>query len=88
VDILKSDTQGYDLEVLRGASGLLRDHKIRMVYMEITFSRMYEHLPSLDEIWGFLRRNDFELVTLYRCFYQDRRASWTDALFVDPLSRP
>ena len=41
IDILKSDTQGFDLEVLKGASRLLDQHRIHLVYVEIVFGKLY-----------------------------------------------
>jgi hypothetical protein len=46
IDLLKSDTQGFDLEVLKGAQGLLDARKIRLIYLEVTFQKLYEH-PAL-----------------------------------------
>jgi FkbM family methyltransferase len=37
IDILKSDTQGFDLEVIKGAACLLEQRRIQLIYMEITF---------------------------------------------------
>ena len=34
VDILKIDTEGYDLEVLKGANDLLRNHAVKFIYLE------------------------------------------------------
>ena len=82
MDILKSDTQGFDLEVLKGAEETIQENKVGLVYLEIIFSDMYEYLPSLAEIYEFLVQRDFLLVSFYDFYYQDQLASWTDALFV------
>lgn len=84
IDILKSDTQGFDYEVLRGAQGMFAQHRIRLVYMEVIFSQMYKELPRFDEIYRFLSERGLHLVSFYIMHYYDNRASWTDALFVDP----
>lgn len=84
IDILKVDTQGFDLEVIKGARELLKLRRIRMIYMEITFSDMYKGLPRLDEIYGFLASQGFSLVSFYAFHYQHDRAGWTDALFINP----
>jgi FkbM family methyltransferase len=86
IDILKCDTQGYELEVFRGAERLLTEGRIRLVYFEVTFNDLYQGLPSLDELWRFLSDRGYRLVSFYHTRYQDRLASWTDALFlrVDP----
>ena len=34
IDILKIDTEGYDLEVLKGANDLLRNHAVKFIYLE------------------------------------------------------
>jgi len=82
IDILKSDTQGFDLEVLKGAEGMLRKNAVRLIYMEINFAQMYEGLPRFDEIYGFLADRGFHLVAFYDFYYQRDRASWTDGLFI------
>ena len=87
IDILKTDTQGYDLEVLKGAAGMLREHRVRLIFMELIFSDMYEHLPRFDEVVRFVLDNGFVLISFYEFFFQKERASWTDALFLDPSHR-
>jgi len=82
VDILKSDTQGFELEVLRGATGLLAHRRVRMVYLEVIFSQMYVGLPRFDDIFGFLADRGYRLVSLYDCHYQRDRLGWADALFI------
>jgi FkbM family methyltransferase len=84
IDVLKSDTQGYDLEVLRGARRMLESGRIHLVYMEVNFAEIYESLPRLDEIFGFLADRGYALVAFYRFQFQHDRASWTDAMFVHP----
>ncbi len=85
VEILKIDTQGFDLEVLKGSSGLIESHRVHMVYMEFIFGPMYEGLPSYSEVLSYLTRVGMQLVCFYRFHFQDDVASWSDALFVDPL---
>jgi FkbM family methyltransferase len=84
IDILKSDTQGFDLEVLKGATGLLSKNAIHLVYVEINFSDLYKNAARLDEIFGFLASHSLAFVTFYKFHYRDGRADWTDALFVNP----
>lgn len=87
IDILKTDTQGYDLEVIRGAAAMIEACAVHLIYMEIIFSDMYQGLPRMDEIYGFLADRGFVLVSFYRFSYWDNRASWTDGLFVHPEYR-
>lgn len=82
IDILKSDTQGFDLEVLKGATGILEHQGIHAIYLEITFAKLYENLPRFDKIYGFIADHGFELVSFYKMWHVNGRAGWTDALFI------
>lgn len=81
IDILKSDTQGYDLQVIRGAEGMISEGRIQLLYIEINFSELYKGQPSFDGIYRHLYERNFRLVAFYRFSYQNNRAGWTDALF-------
>lgn len=84
IDILKTDTQGFDYEVLKGARRMFGEHRINLVYLEIIFNQMYRELPRFDDLYRLLSDQGLVLVCIYAMQYQDNRASWTDALFVDP----
>jgi hypothetical protein len=84
IDLLKSDTQGFDLEVIKGAQGLLNARKIRLLHLELTFQKLYHGIPRLDEIYRVISDHGFELVTFYNIYHQNGRAGWTDALFIQP----
>ena len=88
INVLKSDTQGFDLEVLQGAANLLASNRVHMVYLEITFAEIYKNLPRPDLIYGFLADHGFCLVSFYRMFFLGGMAGWTDALFVNPRYEP
>lgn len=80
--MLKSDTQGFDLEVFRGSTEMLEDGRIGMVYVEIIFSDMYQGLPRYYEICRFLEERDYKLVAIYDQHFQSNFVSWADCLFV------
>jgi FkbM family methyltransferase len=82
VDILKSDTQGYDLEVFKGAERMMRENRIGLIYSEITFDEIYKNLPPFDEILRFLRERHFVLAAFYKMEFRRPIVGWTDALFV------
>jgi FkbM family methyltransferase len=58
IDLLKIDTEGFELEVLKGADGLLRTRQIQFIFAEVTFDpennyhtsflRLAEHLHGLE----------------------------------------
>jgi FkbM family methyltransferase len=87
IDLLKLDTQGYDLEVLKGGAKLLEAQRVHLVLVEITFCDLYENGPSIDSLYRFLKQHHFDLVALYKMYYLKNRAGWTDALFINPNAR-
>jgi FkbM family methyltransferase len=89
IDILKSDTQGFDLNVLKGGARLLELRRIHMIYLEVSFCAMYKGAPRFDEIYAYLLDHGFHLVSFYGMLYRNNRAKETDALFINPsfLSR-
>ncbi|MFZ1220705.1 MAG: FkbM family methyltransferase [Chthoniobacterales bacterium] len=83
VDILKSDTQGYDFEVLKGAEETMQANRIGLIYFEFIFSDMYEKLPPFDRVFRHLIDRNFALVSIYDFHHQDQVASFADMLFVN-----
>jgi hypothetical protein len=81
IDILKIDTQGYDLEVIHGARRLLAQRRIHLIFLEIIFLELYKGAPRVDEIFSLLAKEGFKIVAFYRFFYRSERLGWTDALF-------
>jgi FkbM family methyltransferase len=84
VDILKSDTQGYDFEVIKGAEQAMRRNAVGLLYFEFIFSEMYKDLPRFDEVFRHLTDRGFRMVSIYEMRHQENLASWADALFVNP----
>ena len=84
IDVLKIDTQGFDFEVLKGADRMLSNAQIRLVFMEVTFARLYEGLPRFDAIFGFLADRAYRLVAVYEPHRHNRILSWTDVMFASP----
>jgi len=71
------DTQGYELEVLKGASELL--HSIDVINLEINRDELYEGCPHYTEIDNFLKPYGFKrLLTEWWL----NSSSWGDALYV------
>lgn len=64
IDILKIDTEGYDLEVLKGANELLEDRKIKYIYCEVAFNNEPDK-GNFYEINKILRTYDFWLCGFY-----------------------
>jgi FkbM family methyltransferase len=83
IHIVKSDTQGFELEVFRGSENLFLNNRVYLLYFEIIFSRMYDNLPSLSQIFEFLSKHNFSLVAFYDFHFQNDLAAWSDVLFVN-----
>lgn len=81
VDLLKIDTQGYDLQVLRGARGQLLAGRVRLVMLEINFVPMYAGQPTFGEVDDFLRAHGYALIDMYEKVYQDNRLAWCTGLY-------
>jgi FkbM family methyltransferase len=60
---LKMDTQGYDLQVVRGAGR--RIEAIRALQAELAARSTYSGMPSLPEALGELERLGFELTGMF-----------------------
>jgi FkbM family methyltransferase len=81
IDVLKLDTQGFEIEVLHGGETMLREGRIGAVFMEITFIEMYKGLPGLDEIYRFMTDHGLYLMAFYDFHYRNNRLGWCDAMF-------
>lgn len=64
VDLLKTDTEGFDLEVLKGAKGLLQNKQIDFVYSEASFVDDGLH-TSFQDVFTFLTNYGMGFVGLY-----------------------
>jgi len=63
VTFLKLDTQGSDLEVLYGASGVL--HRVAALVTELPVVPIYEGMPSLVDALGHLQDLGFEITGMF-----------------------
>ena len=64
IDILKIDTQGYELRVLKGASENLKKNIIKFIEIEIILGNSYLGKPSFSKIDSFLSKNNYSLYAL------------------------
>lgn len=69
--LLKVDTQGYELEVLRGATALLP--RIAAIQLELSLVPLYEGAPSLEEAMHYVETLGFELFSIVPGF-KDKRS--------------
>jgi hypothetical protein len=86
VDVLKSDTQGWELNVLRGAERTLS--KTRVVLVEWQFDDVYgKPLPfwKLDELMSGLGFRLWDIAHLYKDL-SSLRTLWADVIYARPSS--
>ena len=78
--LIKLDLQGYELEALRGAEGLLGG--VRGVLCEVSFAGMYKGQPLAGELMAWMEARGFRVRGLYRPWFdEDGNLSAADALF-------
>lgn len=80
--LLKIDTQGSELDVLKGAKEILEARLIHYVYLECSDIEHYDGQPSFVEIFTYLRSFGYKLNNVVNCYYDScGRLSYCDALF-------
>lgn len=60
---LKTDTQGFDMNVLRGLGSRLQE--VRGIQIEAAFKPIYEGMPRYNEVLSFLEQAGFSLSGVY-----------------------
>ena len=86
VDILKIDTQGWELEVLRGATEVLKRTKV--VLTEWQFDDIYGQPPPIHELDKILSDAGFRLWDISH-IYKDlktMRTLWVDLIYAKPVN--
>ena len=86
IDLLKIDTEGFELEVLKGSADLLKSSKIKAIYCEVGFNRTNKQNTYLNDVLDFLNPYGYEFYGLYD-LYNKRLNGGSDygsVLFVKP----
>ena len=60
VDVLKIDTEGFEFDVIKGASSCLK--KIKFIYFEHHFDSMIIKSYKFSEIHEYLKNNNFKKI--------------------------
>jgi len=72
IHFCKIDTEGHDLDVLRGASGLLENQRIDLVQVETSFRRDTKYFSPAWEIDRFMAEKRYEVFGFY-----EQQPCWT-----------
>jgi len=81
LDLLKIDVQGYELNVLKGAAGLLRRHAIKLILTEVLFVSARAQQPTLADLYNYLAPFGFRLAGFYNRIYAGKTFTYCDVLW-------
>ena len=81
IDLLKIDTQGFELDVLLGARQSLESGIVRNVLIELSYESIYHNQEGHFEIERQLRSWGFGLVDLYHKVRTGPTINWCNGLF-------
>jgi FkbM family methyltransferase len=82
IDLLKTDTEGFDVDVLNGAAGLLQRGAIRAIVSEVTFDAKSTWHTHFDAVSACLNPQGFCLYGIYDCMRWGIRLSYCNVLFL------
>tara|TARA_B100001248_G_scaffold262713_1_gene261358 strand:+ start:17533 stop:18249 length:717 start_codon:yes stop_codon:yes gene_type:complete len=84
IDLLKTDTEGFDLEVLKGAKNLLKEGKITFILSEAGFHKHDKQHTNFHELSRMLEGGfDYGFLGIYEPIYNGHcHLSHANALFV------
>jgi FkbM family methyltransferase len=89
IGLLKTDTQGFDLEVLKGAAKLMDAGQVRLVLTEILFADQYKEAARIEDIFRFMRERGYKFSSFYNWHFRRHAvAGFCDALFLHPSILP
>ena len=84
IDILKIDVEGAELKVLTGASGLLSNQAVKLIYTEVMFIAHYRQGCLFHEVANFLSNYNYSLFNLYNLKRgANGQLRWGNAIFIN-----
>jgi FkbM family methyltransferase len=87
IDVLKMDVQGWELEVLRGASGMLANNRVRFVFAEVGFRRNDVEMAMFGDLDAALSQYGFLFCGFYDLFRYGAAKEFTlfaNVLYLNP----
>lgn len=84
IDLLKIDTEGYDLKVLSGAHKTLSNVKAKMIFTEVGFSKENKLHVKLNDMIEFVEKYDYTFLGIFSMDVNNlhRRPQFGNALFI------
>jgi len=74
VDYVHSDLQGYELQMLRGASGMLASGRIRSILIEVCFEAFYHGQSKPEDLWALLGGYGYRFVCTQGMYFEPGEA--------------
>lgn len=71
IDLLKIDTEGFELHVLKGAKQMMQQGKISFIYCETGFQKQNTRNTYFAELTEFLAAQDYYFYGLYQIDQHD-----------------
>lgn len=62
IDLLKIDVQGGELLVLNGGVNTLKS--VNFIWIEVSFKKIYNNIPTFEDIYLWLYKNGFQLIEI------------------------
>ena len=82
IDFLKIDTEGADLDVLRGGSRVMSKNGIGFIFAECGFDLSDQRHTSFFDLYSYLHERGFNFLGLYNVHQSNGRLYFCDALFM------
>ena len=82
IDLLKIDTEGHDLEVISGASRMLRDGGINAVIAECSLKQQSRRLVSYSQLQTAMRDRGYVCFGIYQQALGGNEINWGNCAFV------
>jgi len=70
IDILKIDTEGYEMKILQGCSRYLSANKIKCIYCEVGWNKEDKGHSLFLDTYSYLFTQNFRLYALYDYFHR------------------
>ena len=65
IDLLKIDTEGHELNVLKGSEKSFDDKIIKYILIEVNLTKMYKNY-KIEDVENFLQRKNYKLVKKFK----------------------
>ena len=80
-DSLLLDTQGYELEILKGAMNII--HKFSYIQVEAADFEAYSGCPTVDDICKFMNKNKFDMIQKNKFSEKENVGNYFDIIFIN-----